>query len=340
MPVEHSSAASAVAAPAIRHAAVSGASGFIGRHLCRELQRRGIEVTALVRRAQTGPWDHQVLHDLSTTAPLALPAGVDSVFHLAGFAHAQQHASAHTLQQTITVEGTTRLLRACPSTVRRFVYFSSVKAMGESTTTSCIDETHELSPSTAYGRARMLAERRVLAHADRMHTTILRLPLVYGPGVKGNLQRLLQAVCKRRLPVLPDFANRRSMVHVADVVSAALAAAEQACAAGRVYLLCDGQRYSSRAIQLSMYAAVGVPRPVLRVPRIALRGCALVGDLLQALGISGLPIDSALLAKLSDSACYDATRARIELGWSPHYTLDDALPSMLAALRAPVDRRG
>ncbi|MFT5173791.1 MAG: UDP-glucose 4-epimerase [Gammaproteobacteria bacterium] len=322
----------AVGTKAIRHAAVCGASGFIGRYLCRELQRRGIEVTALNRRSQSGPWDQELLHDLDGAVKLTLPDGVDSIFHLAGFAHAQPNAMTDALHHAITVNGTVRLLEACPPTVQRFVYFSSVKAMGESTSTSCIDETHELRPSTAYGHARLLAERRVLANAARMHTSILRLPLVYGPGVKGNLDRLLKAVCKRRLPVFPEFGNRRSMVHVADVVSAALAAAEQRCAAGQTYLLCDGQRYSTRAIQLSMYAAVGVQHPVLRLPRVALRVIANVGDLLQVLGMKAAPFNSSLLAKLAESACYDATRARAELGWSPQHTLDEALPSMLKAL--------
>jgi UDP-glucose 4-epimerase len=317
----------------IRHAAVSGASGFIGRYLCRELQSRAIKVTAIHRHAQTGPWDQQLLHDLGTDVKLTLPEDVDSVFHLAGFAHAQQDASTDALHQRITVDGTTRLLKACPSNVRRLVYFSSVKAMGESTPASCADETCELHPSTTYGRARLLAEQGVLANADHMHVSILRLPLVYGPGVKGNLERLLKAVCKRRLPVFPDFENRRSMVHVEDVVYAAIAAAQRPCAAGQTYLLCDGQRYSARQIQLSMYAAVGVQRPILRIPRLALRGIALLGDALQALGVVRIPINSVLLEKLAQSACYDAARAHSDLAWAPQHTLVEALPSMLAVLR-------
>jgi len=316
----------------LRHAAVSGASGFIGRCLCRELQDRGVEVTAVHRHSQTGPWDRELLIDLGADMNFALPASVDSVFHLAGFAHTQQDLSAAALHQAVTVRGTTHLLEACRPGVRRFVYFSSVKAMGESTPKSCIDETFTPRPSTAYGRARLSAEQSVLERADRMHTSILRLPLVYGPGVKGNLERLLRAVRKRRLPVLPDFANRRSMVHVEDVVSAALAASEHPSAAGQVYLLCDGQRYSSRAIQLCMYSAVGVAHPLLRMPRVALRGIACLGDLLHTLGMSRFPIDSTLLAKLAESACYDATRARTELGWHPRQTLAGALPAMLDAL--------
>ena len=154
----------------ICHAAVSGASGFIGRHLCRQLRARGIEVTALHRHSQSGPWDHEQLIDLGADLTFSLPADVDSVFHLAGFAHAQHDPRADALHDAVTVQGTARLLAACTPTVRRFVYFSSVKAMGESTPKSCVDETCAPRPSTAYGRARLLAEQRVLQGADRMQT--------------------------------------------------------------------------------------------------------------------------------------------------------------------------
>lgn len=165
-----------------------------------------------------------------------------------------------------------------------------------------------------------------------MSTSILRLPLVYGPGVKGNLVRLLQAARKRRLPLLPDFANRRSMVHVEDVANAALAAAENPLAAGKVDLLCDGQRYSTREIQDCMYRAVGVERVALQVPRTALYGAAYLGDFLGVLGLRHFPVNSNVLAKLAQSACYDATRARTEMGWSPQHNLAEALPQMLLAL--------
>ena len=142
-----------------RHAVVSGASGFIGRHLCRHLQRHDIEVTAVHRNSQTGPWDHELLLDLSAEEAIALPGAADTVFHLAGFAHADHDASADALHQAVTVRGTARLLDACTSSVRRFVYFSSVKAMGESTGKSCVDETCVPSPTTSYGRARLMAEQ-------------------------------------------------------------------------------------------------------------------------------------------------------------------------------------
>ena len=284
------------------------------------------------RRSQTGPWDAELLTDLGADLSFRLPAGVDSVFHLAGFAHASQEPESARLHQAITVQGTARMLVACPASVQRFVYFSSVKAMGESTSSSCVDETCPPQPTTAYGFARLQAERSVLEHARDRHTSVLRLPLVYGPGVKGNLERLLRAACRRRLPLLPDFNNRRSMVHVEDVVSAALAAAQRPVAGGRVYLLCDGQRYSSREIQLSMYRAVGVARPLLRVPRAALSGLAVLGDALQKLGIDRFPVDSAMLAKLAGHACYDAARARAELDWCPQHTLSSALPAMLDAI--------
>ena len=81
-------------APEILHAVVSGASGFIGRRMCARLQARGVYVTAVHRHSQDGPWDRELLIDLGSEDGFALPSGVDSVFHLAGFAHAQRDSDA------------------------------------------------------------------------------------------------------------------------------------------------------------------------------------------------------------------------------------------------------
>jgi nucleoside-diphosphate-sugar epimerase len=292
----------------MRHALVTGASGFIGRELCTRLKARGVRVSALQRHAGAGPWDECRVVDLGADRPAAL-------------------------EGVVTVDGTRRLLAACGA-VRRFVYASSVKAMCEWTPAQCVDEDVPARPRSAYGRARREAEELVLA-ATRMHTAVVRLPLVYGPGVRGNLRTMLRATAAGRMLLLPDFQNRRSMVHVEDACEALIAASVTPAARSRVYLVTDGQCYSTRQIQRLMYAACARRAPGFAVPYWALRLAALAGDGLAALGMAGVPLDSERLSRLEGHACFDCSRARRELGYTPRHALADALPAMFAALDAP-----
>lgn len=319
----------------MRHALVTGASGFIGRVLCAALRERGVRVTALQRHAGDGPWHACISVDLAVAGPdpQALHS-VDTVFHLAGHAHAQDRADGADRHQAVSVEGTRRLLAVCSGTVERIVFASSVKAVCETTPATCLDEDAPAQPQSAYGRARREAEILVIEASARMHTAVVRLPLVYGPGVRGNLDAMLRAVAAGRTPLLPEFANRRSLVHVQDACDALLAAASTPAARGRVYLISDGQHYSSRRIQQLMYEAIGREPPALTLPRWLLRVAALGGDALGALGMQRVPFDSDRLSRLADHACFDCTRARRELGFVPRHALAETLPAMFAALAA------
>ena len=287
------------------HALVTGAGGFVGRVLCESLVDMDVQVTALHRRSRPGPWSHEILRDLATEGLGARElGGVDTVFHLAGHAHAEERPGSDALHHRTSVEGTRRLLDACGPNVRRLVYMSSVKAMGESTPPECVDESVEPRPETAYGLARLQAERLVLADNARRHAVVLRLPLVYGGGAKGNLARMLHAIDAGRMPLLPEFGNRRSMVHVRDACAAAIAAVQRPACAGRAYLLGDGEPYSTRRIQTLMFEALGRPLPRWSVPRWCLKMAALGGDVLRAAGWRQAAFDSPALERLSGSACY------------------------------------
>ena len=201
---------------------VTGATGFIGRHLVARLLEEGASVKALVRTARVKDtarlWQGanltQVVADLmGPDLPNHICDKVDTVFHLAGYAHAEDanDPRAANIHWRITVEATQALLaQAAHSGVRRFVFVSSVKAMGEGGD-SMLDETSSSVPITAYGKAKCAAEKLVLAAglAHGMHVCVLRLPLVYGPGSKGNLSRMISAIDRGRFPSIPDTGNRR-----------------------------------------------------------------------------------------------------------------------------------
>ena len=227
--------------------------------------------------------------------------------------------------------------------MRRFIYFSSVKAVADPGD-ECIDETWsaEPSPDDPYGRSKRDAERAVAAAATTggMEFCVLRPTLVYGAGAKGNLWRMMDAIERGRFPPLPESGNRRSMVHVEDLADAALVAAEHPAAAGRTYIVSDRRDYSSRELYLAIRAALGREAPRWTTPAWLLRAGGVVGESLRRLGVSGFPLDARAVERLLGSACYRGDRIHAELGFTPERDLITSLAEMAAAFREGRGERG
>ncbi len=321
----------------MRSALVTGGTGFIGRTLCERLKSRGVQVHAVARRASDGPWDRMFVADIRK-GPLSeiVFKNVDTVFHLAGKVHALADLdSEETEYVSANVDGTRNVLSAAAQAkVSRFVLASSVKAGGEGSDI-CLDEAMEDHPESSYGRTKLEAERMVfkLARENDIHAVVLRLPLVYGPGHKGNLERMLQAVAARRFPPLPEFDNQRSMVHVKDVARAAILAAESPKANVQSYIVTDCRPYSTREIYSLMSVALGRREPRLSIPKMALHASARIGDVIGRLRGRRFVFDSDALEKLASSAWYSSKKIETELGFRPEYDLEKALPEMIATLR-------
>ncbi len=303
---------------------VTGATGFIGRHLCNYLQQQGVYVRALSRHPASGPWDDQAISILGEDKLSAeLLRDIDTVIHLAGHAHAVDEIGGADTHQKVTVAGTRDLLALIGQSVERLLFVSSVKAIPVSP--SC-------EPDSDYGKAKRDAEELVqdLHRRLELRTIVLRLPLVYGPGVKGNLQRMLKAIARRRFPPIPEFGNRRSMIHVEDVCVAIVKALQHGTS-GASYTLTDGQVYSSRDIYLAMCSALRQPAPRWSIPVIIFKLMAHIGDVLGAVAGRRLGFDSDALDKLAGDALYDNSAAVTDFQFQPRYCLVSALPEMLAS---------
>ncbi len=321
---------------------VTGGSGFIGQHLVSSLLNKGANVAILSRHGLITP-DTEKLRfnvvngDLTQPATLAgICRGVNIVFHLAGHSHALDQADnkSEGVNQCVTVNGTRALLElSLRDGVERFIFFSSVKAMGEGGD-ACLDETAESKPVTSYGRAKLEAEMLVLEAVRRgMSSTVFRLPMVYGPRCKGNLPRMIQAVACGRFPPLPETGNRRSMVDVRDVLQAAMLAATNPIATGKIYIVTENQAYSTRQIYEWICSALGRPVPRWTVPLAWLRVVARAGDVFGRLAGRRFILDTESLNKLIGSAWYSSEKIGHELGYRPVHTLQDALPEMVAEFR-------
>jgi len=308
----------------IKRALVTGASGFIGRPLCHYLQQQGVYVRALSRKISDGPWDEQITATLGENAlSPELVEDIDTVIHLAGYAHALDDMDSARVHQQVTVAGTRDLLSIVEQRVQNFLFVSSVKALpapGQS------------EPDSDYGRAKHDAEQLVRdtqAHSG-LRTIILRLPLVYGPGVKGNLRRMLETIARGRFPPIPEFGNRRSMIHVEDVCAAILLALQNATS-GASFTLTDGREYSSREIYLAMCEALGRPPPDWVIPEFMFKYLAYLGDIIGAVIGRRVGFDSQALDKLAGDAVYDNGAAIRDFNFQPQHSLSKALPDMVTA---------
>lgn len=296
---------------------IAGASGFIGRRLLRQGDR------ALVRRP--AGLENEVVVALDDAVSLAFACeGIRTIFHCAGYAHAfsSSDPDAH---WRINFEGTRNLLLAAGEAgVKRFVFLSSVKAMAEPGD-ACVDEDWPGEPLTPYGRAKRAAEDAVLEAGARygMHVVNLRLAMVYGRGGRGNLERMARAIQAGWFPPLPDTGNRRSLVHVQDVVEVMRLVAERPEANGRTYIVADSRAYSGREIYQAIRAALSQgavsPAPTFTVPAGLLRAA---GRLNGRLG--------EIVDRLIGSACYSPARIEHELGWRARIGLTKGLREMLS----------
>jgi nucleoside-diphosphate-sugar epimerase len=311
---------------------VSGASGFIGRRLIKALLEDGLPCRRLSRMPVSDATSLAV--DLGDkTALTAACAGATSVFHCAGHAHAFGSRTAEdvAMHWQVNCEGTHNLVEAAGiAGVRRFVFLSSVKAMAEPGE-SCADEDFPGKPETAYGQAKRAAEAAVLEAGQRhdMHVVNLRLAMVYGAGGRGNLERMGRLVRRGLFPPLPETGNRRSLVHVDDVVAALRLVAGDERADGRTYIVASPEAPSGRALFDALRSVLGMPRCTWSVPASMLRVAARCADGVETLSKRRMPFDSEVLDRLLGSAWYSPARIEHELGWRARVSLADGLAEMV-----------
>jgi len=261
-------------------------------------------------------------------------AGADTVFHLA--------ARVHRLTDNLCIEdaeiqqnvlATQRVIQAAEHAgVTCFVFFSSLKAMGDVTKSrECRDESFMAAPESTYGLLKLEAEKLVNA-SSIPHACILRPAMVYGTGCKGNLPRMIEAIASGWFPPLPDVHNKRSMVHVDDVVDAALLAAERPEAGGEIYILTDESAYSTRQIYEWICESLPHSVPGWSFPIGLLKLLARIGDGIGLICGKRFIFDTEALQKLVGSAWYSSQKIQQELGFRPRHTLRESLPGIIRAL--------
>jgi UDP-glucose 4-epimerase len=243
---------------------ITGATGFIGQRLVMLLKGQRARLKVL-SRSQHPEYETVVCDLQSEIIPDGILKGVDTVYHLAGFAHDMRDASKfERLYHAVNVDATIRLAElAVKIGVKSFVFVSSVKAGG-------VDENDlETKPEGVYGQSKREAELKLLelGRQSEIHISIIRPSLVYGPRVRGNLAMMRRGIESGWFPPLPETDNRRSMIHVDDLVQAMLFVAVHERANGEIFIATDGLAHSSREIYEAICHAVGKKVPKWSVPK-------------------------------------------------------------------------
>ena len=309
---------------------VTGAGGFIGRALCEHLVEAGVPHVAAVRAIAAEDArrpGYVALGDFASADWHEVLGGVDVVVHLAGLAHVTgSEAATPTPFIVANVHVTRRLVDAAARAgVRRIVFASTVKVYGETTRPGRPFRTGDpAAPQDAYAHSKAEAENvlRELSAERRLDAVILRLPLTYGPGVKGNFLALLAGVAEQRQLPLGGIVNRRSLLYVGNAVSAIEAALASPPVGGDALPLADAETVSTPELAVRLARALGVESRLFALPTAFLRGAAM---------IIGRGADA---TRLVDSLEVDATRFRELTGWTPRYSLDEGLAATAAWWRS------
>ncbi|HEY2527669.1 MAG TPA: NAD-dependent epimerase/dehydratase family protein [Xanthobacteraceae bacterium] len=285
--------------------ALTGATGFIGQHLLRELPQRGYRIRVLLRRPSPLPMgaSSAVIGDLARPQNMsAALEGADAVIHSAGIAHAMSGVPEDDYR-VINAEATIRLARAgARAGVRRFVFLSSIRAQCGPTADTILTEAAEPRPTDPYGRSKLAAERG-LAELG-LDWVSIRSVLVYGPGVKGNMAQLMR-LARSPFPLpLGSLQARRSLLALQNLTTAIEAVLEAPGKLRRAFIAADQGAMTIGEMIGAMRQGLGRPPHVFPFP-----------DPLLAL-LLGAAGRKETYQRLSGSLVADCS-ALMSLGWTP-----------------------
>jgi nucleoside-diphosphate-sugar epimerase len=316
----------------MRNVMVTGANGFIGSALCQTLVDGGYLVTAAVRAAEQKRCDarraHAIVGDIDrATNWLRCLQSVDAIVHLAARIRIMDLSGAALLRamRRTNVEGTESLARqAAASGVKRFVYVSSIKVNGEQTSARPFTAGDQPSPQDAYAISKLEAEQALwrVALETNLEVVLIRPPMVYGPGVKGNFLRLIQWMDKGLPLPLASINNRRSQIALDNLIDFLAMCIHHPAAAGQIFLISDGQDLSTPELLRRIACLLGRPARLWPVPPTLLRIAA------QATG------KRAEFDRLGGSLQVDVSYAREQLAWRPQTSIDETLSRTIEWYRA------
>ena len=304
---------------------MTGATGFVGQGVLAELSLRGHKVIPVVRRISGLPRE-VLVHDISTETDWSVAlAGCQTVVHLAARVHVMRDEASDPMAdfRRVNVASTLNLARqAAAAGLKRFVFLSTVKVNGETTEPGqkfSADDTP--APQDAYSISKMEAEQglREICARTGLEVVIIRPPLVYGPGVKGNFASMVRWVHKGMPLPLGAVHNKRSLValeNLVDFIALCADPVRSPRAANEVFLISDGEDVSTTELLRKVANAYNATPRLLPIP----------ANWIQT--VTRLLGKRDLADRLLGSLVIDSYKARDLLGWNPVVSMDDQLKMM------------
>jgi nucleoside-diphosphate-sugar epimerase len=303
-----------------KHILVTGGSGFVGSALIKRLLSEHRDILAVGRSDVNLPVETVKVSSFSELGALGQRLGsIDVVVHCAARAHIMNDNTVDPLAEyrKVNVDGTLNVARhALEAGVKRFLFVSSIKVNGEHTPPGRpFTEEAAPAPEDPYGISKYEAERELqaLCAETDMELVIIRPPLVYGPGVKGNFASMIRLM-EKGLPLpLGAVRNKRSLVALDNLVDLIVTCVDSPAAANQVFLAADGQDISTTELLRNVANAMGKPARLLPVPSgLLMLGASLFGK-------------NAVAKRLLGSLQVDISKARELLGWQPPVSVEEGL---------------
>jgi len=302
---------------------VTGATGFVGKALCKKLLADGWPVVGTFRtgcsetKLPVGVEKIKITSIGPSTNWQEALNGIDTVIHLAARVHVlgDKAADAITEYRQINVAGTQHLAQAAVLTgVRRFIYMSSVKVYGEGNAVA-YTEHDSPRPKAPYAISKYEAEQLLKEIIDKtgLEVVVLRPPLVYGPHVKANFLQLLKVVDMGIPLPFANVRNRRSLIFIENLLDAIVTCINHPKAARKTYLLSDGLDTSTPELIRKTASALGRPVRLFPFSLNLLRFLAKIFGRSEAVD------------RLLNSFAVDSSRICTELGWTPRFTMTEGL---------------
>ena len=302
---------------------ITGITGFVGSALSRHLRQVDHMLSGTTRTADLGAGPERVpLYHIPEIGPdtdwSQAVSGAEIVIHLAARVHVMKERATDPLAEfrKVNTAGTKRLAeQAAAAGVKRFVFLSTTKVTGELSSLAGFSETDPAWPEDPYGVSKWEAEQ-ALAKISKITDTevvILRSPLVYGPGVKGNFLTLLKAVDRTTLLPLGAIQNQRSLIYVGNLADAIVTAATHPDAANQTFFISDEGTVSTPGLIESIATSLNKKSRLINLP---------LGLLKLAGALTG---KSGAIQRLIGSLTVDTSKIRTRLNWQPPYSMAEGL---------------
>jgi dihydroflavonol-4-reductase len=315
-------------------ALITGATGFIGSHLLETLVEKKWDITCLARpQSQTGKIEKMPVrvHRGHLDKQDVLESAVenqDYIFHLAARIRPAPPEVYDKANHRLTRDLALACLRKNPE-IKRFVYVSSISVGGPTPEGQQLDETHPPNPVSEYGRTKLKGEIALKEIWDRIPSTIIRPPNVYGAR-QQETEVLVKLIRNRIVPLLKEEGESTSLIYIKDLIRGILLAAEFPEAQSQTYYLTDGKGYSWREIILTLKKIVLGDSFFLPIPENLIYSLAWLADILRAGGLRKLYFGRRVWNAMTKTRwLFSSTKAEKELSFRADYKLDAGFKDML-----------